>query len=363
MATKSGCKEKATGVWPVIGQTRAVTLLQRSLAANSLAHAYLFVGQAHVGKMTLALNLAQALNCEAAEPPCGKCPPCQKIASANHADVQIVGLSNAGDSDEARLRTGISIEQIRQVQHSANLPPFEGRCKVFIIDGAELLSTEAANCLLKTLEEPAEKVVFILLTINDWLLPATVVSRCQRVELLPLSAGEVENALTRGWGVEPEKARLLARLSHGCLGWAVAVVLDDRLLQQRNEHLDDLIAMVNADCEERFAYAAQLATQFNQNRGPVQERLDLWIDWWRDLLLVKIDCSDNITNVDRLATLVEMTQGYGLAQIKGFIDSIRAAGEQLRQNASPRLALEMLMLNIPEAERRSDENLAARFVR
>ena len=125
-------------MWQVIGQTRAVSLLQRGLETDSLAHAYLFVGPAHVGKMTLALNLAQALNCEAAEPPCGQCLSCQKIASAKHADVQIIGLGYDGDSVETRPRVEISIDQIRQLQHSANLPPFEGKCRIFIIDGAAL---------------------------------------------------------------------------------------------------------------------------------------------------------------------------------------------------------------------------------
>ena len=343
-------------MWQVIGQTRAMSLLQRSLERDLLAHAYLLVGPAHVGKMTLALNLAQALNCEAAEPPCGQCSSCQKVVSAKHADVQIIGLSHNGDSAEAKPRVEISIDQIRQLQHSASLPPFEGRCKVFIIDGAELLSTEAANCLLKTLEEPVDKVLFILLTTNERLLPATVVSRCQRVELLPLAVTEVESALNSNWGVEPQKAKLLARLSHGCLGSAVSTALNDRLLQQRAERLDELLDIISADCEERFTYAAQLVTQFSQNRGLVQERLDLWLDWWRDLLLVKVGLGDDSTNVDRLATLSDMARDYSLAQIKAFIDSILAAGEQLRQNANPRLVLEVLMLSIPESERYSEVN-------
>ncbi|MFC2048414.1 ATP-binding protein [Chloroflexota bacterium] len=182
-------------VWQVVGQTNVVSLLQRGLGTDSLAHAYLFVGPAHVGKMTLALNLAQALNCEATEPPCGECTSCQKIASAKHADVQIIGLSHGEDSAEAKPQTEISIDQIRQIQHSASLPPFEGRYRVFIIDGAELLSIEAANCLLKTLEEPAAKVVFILLTTNERLLPETVISRCHRIELPPLAVNKVEAAL------------------------------------------------------------------------------------------------------------------------------------------------------------------------
>ncbi len=343
-------------MWSVIGQSRAVSLLQRSLERGSLAHAYLFVGPAQVGKMLLAINLAQALNCEAAEPPCGECASCQKVASAKHADVQVIGLSSSDDSAEAKARAGISIDQIRQIQHSANLPPFEGKCRVFIIDGAELLSTEAANCLLKTLEEPMDKVVFILLTTNELLLPATVISRCQRVELLPLAITEIEAALAGDWNIEPQKAKLLAKLSRGCLGWAVSATIDDGLLQRRAEHLDELLDVINADIEGRFAYAARLAVQFSRNRELVQKRLDLWLDWWRDLLLIKAGCSDDITNVDRSAVLVDMAKGYSLAQVQAIIKFIREASKQLKQNANPRLVLEVLMINISEVEGQREGN-------
>jgi len=347
-------------VWQVVGQDRVISLLQRSLERGMLAHAYLLVGPPHVGKMTLALNLAQALNCEAAERPCGKCVSCEKIAAAGHADVQIISLAPGENAAEAKPQAEISIDRIREIQHSASLPPFEGRYKVFIIDGAEFLSVEAANCLLKTLEEPADKVVFILLTANEHLLLTTVVSRCQRLELIPLSASEMETVLSSRWGIEPPKAKLLARLSRGCLGWALSAALNDGLLQQRAEKLDRLLEVARSDNEERFAYAAQLAAQFAQNRGAVQEVLALWLDWWRDLLLVKIGCQDMVTNVDRADTLVEMAKGYSPAQIRHFIASIQAAGEQLRQNANPRLVLEVLMLDMPGKEGRGGESPAAR---
>lgn len=337
-------------MWQVVGQTRAVSLLKRSLERKAVAHAYLFVGPSHVGKMTLALNLAQALNCEAAELPCGECLSCQKITSAKHADVQIIGLTTDGNSTEAKPQAEISIDQIRQMQHSASLPPFEGNYKVFIIDGAEQLSNEAANCLLKTLEEPVGKVIFILLATNDQFLPATVISRCQRLELSPLAATEVEAALTSRWDIESPRAKLLARLSHGRLGWALSATLDDSLLQQRTDRMQRLLDITNADYEERFTYAAELATQFNQKRRSVQEILALWLDWWRDLLLIKVGYNEAITNVDLEATLVDSARGYNLTRIRAFINSIQAAGEQLRQNANPQLVLEVLMLSIPKRE-------------
>lgn len=320
-------------------------MLQRSLATDSLAHAYLFVGPAHVGKMTMALNLAQALNCPDSEPPCGECPSCLKIASGKHADVQVI-VMNGDDPEENR--TKIRGIQIDELQRSANLPPFEGKCKVFIIDGAEFLSITAANRLLKTLEEPVGKVVFILLTVDDKLLPPTVISRCQRVELFLTPANQIEEALKTKWGVEPEKAKLISRLAHGCLGWAVSAALDDSLVRQRDEWLDRLLEVAGSDAEERFAYAAQLATQFSQNRAQVYSRLNLWLDWWRDLLMMKVGSLDSIANVDRLETMSDAAGGLSLGQIRSFIQSIRSTGDGLRQNASAKLALEVLMLDIPE---------------
>jgi DNA polymerase III subunit delta' len=331
-------------MWQIIGQARAVSLLERSLAAGSLAHAYLFVGPEHAGKMTLAVNLAQALNCESAERPCRECPPCRKIAAGNHADVQVIRLLQCDDETEKK---SILVQQIEDMQHQASLPPFEGRHKVFIIDGAERLSTGAANRLLKTLEEPVAGVTFILLTTNDRRLPATVVSRCQRLEVTPLSVPAGTAALEEKWSVPAAKARLLAGLSHGRLGWAVNASGDEAQLQQRREQLDWLVEVVRGDYEKRFAYVSQLAAGFSQKRAAVYDVLDLWLDYWRDLLLAKLGCYDAITNTDRRDELAALAGRLRLENIKDFIKSIQSAAGQLQQNVNPRLALEVLMLDIP----------------
>jgi DNA polymerase-3 subunit delta' len=210
------------------------------------------------------------------------------------------------------------------------------------------MSTEAANCLLKTLEEPAAGVVFILLTTSDSALLATVVSRCQKLELPPMPAAEVEAVLSQRWGVEQQRAGLLARLCHGCLGWAVSAASDERLLELHAERLEGLLSIISGDYEVRFNYVTQLVAWFGQSRGLVQEVLDLWLEWWRDLLLVKLGSSSGVTNIDHQPALVDMARGYRLEQIRAVINGIQATGEQLRQNANPRLAFEVLMLNIPE---------------
>jgi DNA polymerase-3 subunit delta' len=139
----------------------------------------------------------------------------------------------------------------------------------------------------------------------------------------------------------------VSRLSHGCIGWAVSASLDEKLLQERSLVIAELQELAEVGLDRRFSFAARMAEQFTRNRDHVEETLRLWLDWWRDILLIRGGCTQLITNVDKQEELERQSERHSMSQIRGFIESILAALEQLEQNANPRLVLEVLMLSLP----------------
>jgi DNA polymerase-3 subunit delta' len=326
-------------MWQITGHETAVELLDNSLRNDRLSHAYLFVGPAQVGKMTLAINLAQALNCEKDDKPCGACASCQRIMGLKHADVQVIDLGG---------KTEVSIDQIRELERYASLKPFEGKSRVFIIDNADFMSSEAANCLLKTLEEPPPFVYMILLSTSEKAILSTILSRCQKLELRPIAISAIEHALTERCGAKPEDAHVLARLSSGCMGWAVETSVNADAISHRKELLESFVNIAKADRLEKFSYSASMASKFSKNRAEVQKLLSLWISWWRDLLLIKGDCREIITNIDHQETLFREVAYYDIIDIRNFIISLIQAGTLLKNNANPRLVLDVLILSMPK---------------
>jgi DNA polymerase-3 subunit delta' len=326
-------------MWPLIGQERAVAWLEQSLKQGRVSHAYLFLGPPHVGKTSLALCLAQALNCRSPVSPCGQCTSCRRIAAAKHADVQLIGV--AQDAQE------ISIEQVKDLQQDASLPPYEGSYKVFIITEAERFSPEAANRLLKTLEEPPPQVVIILLASAEERLLPTVISRCHRLELRPVPARQLEQTLMEREGMEAELAKRLAHLAAGCPGLALSNEARKSLLDERPQRLAELSSLDRAGNMERFAFAGRLAEQFSKRRAWVDAELRLWLSWWRDLLLTKVGLKDSVVNIDLETELEDRVQSLSLSQISSFLSNLGQAMRQLEQNANSRLVLEVLMLNLP----------------
>ena len=214
-------------------------------------------------------------------------------------------------------------------------------------DGAESMSDEAANALLKTLEEPPPQVMFLLLTANEGAVLPTVRSRCQTLGLLPLPKDQLVERLITDFQARPEQAEQLYRLSRGCLGWAINALEDSQVLEQRQADLEKMQETLDAGLETRFTYANEVASLFGSDRDAAKDLLALWLRWWRDLLLIKEGAEEFLHNADHAESLRRQASGLSTPQIVQFINRLMQTLGSLDSNANPRLAMEVLMLNLP----------------
>ena len=335
-------------MWKIRGQDHILRQIEPSLKLGKLAHAYLLVGPPHVGKMTLALDLAQAVNCSNPSPaPCGECLQCTRIAQGWHADVRVVEVGQG--PDDGPTRTVISLGDIKDVLHQVSLKPYEGAFTVIIFNDAETMSDEAANALLKTLEEPAAQVMFLLLTANEDALLTTVRSRCRRLRLLPVSKTQIEHHLESHHGSSSEESERLARLSRGCLGWAITAGESPHVLGEHEAQLERIREVCQGDLDQRFAYAGEIASLFSRDREAGRQVLYFWLRWWRDLLLIKEGSEEYLQDSSRLDDLRLTATGLSTVETVDFIKLLLETLEALDSNARPGLALEVLMIKLPGA--------------
>ena len=331
--------------WGLIGNERAIRVLQAGLATGAANHAYIFAGPQGTGRATAARRLAQALNCTSSEPPCGECAQCRRIDAGIHADVQTVTL----DADaEGAARKAISVEQMREVETAVSLAPYEGRTRAVIVDPADILSVGAQNAFLKTLEEPPPHAVFVLIASNDELLLETIRSRCTRVEFRLVPTADIEAALVAR-GVDGDRATLLARLSGGRPGWAITAAADPKLLAHRAEALGMARSLPRMSLADRIDLAEKLSDSFKREREPVFRQLDEWAGWWRDVLLAQSGAGESIANLDEAAAIAADAGKYSRGDVVRFVQAIIETRGILSENVQSRIALDSLMLSVPGA--------------
>lgn len=330
--------------WPgIIGQILAVRLLRQAVQIGRVSHAYLFVGPEGVGKRTVAVELAKAINCRAPLPggdPCDQCSSCRKLMvdPLVHPDVPVV-------TPEGRF---IKTDQIRALQAEMYARPTEGHKRVAIIDGAERMNAESANRLLKLLEEPPPHAALVLLTSNlSGVLP-TLISRCQVIHFSPLAPDHVARALIERHSIEAGQAQVFAALAGGSLGRAVCMAQDSAVAERRTQTSDLLQEIHGMDDFAALGFAETLEKE--------KEQIDPWLDlltvWLRDaLLLAQTGSHQLLINTDRLVVVRELADQFGTARLLVMLAVVAETRGHLQRNVNVRLALDLLLLRLGESAR------------
>jgi len=289
--------------------------------------------------------------------PCNSCRTCRLIEEDKHPDIEWVTVGGLCDESDHRDHGAdnsrdIRICQLRRIERVVSRTTVDARYRVVIIDPAEAMTVEAANAFLKTLEEPAPNTVLVLISAHEERLPETVRSRCRRIAFGGVPREAIEQALRDRWGAEPEQAANLARLAQGRLGWAVTVLQDERLLIERERLLDEIEAVVAGDYNKRFSYASGLGARFSRDAQFVRGALECWSGWWRDVLVTAAGQEPLAAESDRLDTLRAQAAQYGVTGAVRALSAISNGRRHLEEHASPTLALEVMLLELPAAPRR-----------
>lgn len=315
----------------ISGHEKKIELLKGSVLNSRIAHAYLFHGIDGVGKKTVARNFAKAVNClECGPDACDRCLSCLKVDHGNHPDV----VSVEPDGQFIRIR------EIRDIQSQMRFAPLEGRARVFIIRCAERMNGATANALLKTLEEPSRNNILILISSRAHQMPATILSRCQRLRFDPLPAGVVAEFLEREGGLDREEATVLAASSGGSIGKALEMK-EGAYVALKNDVIDRFAAV--KDPLDFFSFLSE----FGRDREDAIRRLDVLLTWHRDLLYCREGGDpERLIHRDRADRLREKAAESPGNGILASIQTISRTRRAIEQNANMQLALENMMFRL-----------------
>ena len=309
----------------LLGQEKAKRLLRRSLAAARIPHAYIFKGPEGVGKRLFARGVAAALNCRdlTVVGACGVCSSCKKFRTLNHPDFMVV-----------RPEKGvIKIDQIRRLTRELSYPPYESTLRVVVIEDVHTMRREAANSLLKTLEEPPENNLLILTAEASHEILPTLTSRCQVIPFNQLSIDDTMTILV-SHGIDRETAVLLARLSEGSPGKALLFQKTDMIVLWRKivAFLSDPAIDTDRDVGQLLSHAENMAAL----KEELPALLGLLKIWVRDLLM-----GEDAQNVN-----LPLLKKWNSPELLARLQAIDQAGKELARNCNRNLICEVLLFKL-----------------
>lgn len=310
----------------IIGHQNIITQLQNAVTSGRIAGAYLFSGIKGLGKETTALYFAGLILCERngeSTSPCGECQACKKIERSNHPDLRIIRPDGAY----------IKIDQIRELQQQIIYQPLEEQRKLYILVNSDKLNKEAANCLLKTLEEPPSASTIILLVENIESILPTIRSRCQVLPFYAMTTRELTESLMERFSIAEETATSAAILSGGVVGNAITLIGQDL-----TETIPEILEQTD------LLSAFRLAEQFEKNL----DSLDDLIVWYRDLLFVQQDApSELLTHINAYDELQILVPRYSRIRLQQAINTVFQTKELIKKtNVTKILALEVMCLKL-----------------
>lgn len=330
--------------WPLIGNRHIFEFLAKSLAKKNISGSYIFTGPSSIGKVTAAHYFARSLVCEASDQlvlPCGKCPACSQAAKGIHGDIYLI-------KKEADKKN-ISIEQIRDFIRSLGLSSFLNSYKIGIIEGAEALSEGAVNALLKTLEEPKEKVV-IILTVTDFeVLPKTIISRSQILSFQPVKSDTIHDDLIKNHGAQRSQAKNFSRLCAGRPALALKFLENKEYYESYKINVRAFVELLNSDINERFKTIKNILGEKARGQESVKSAgqiIDVWQNLARDLMLLELNLADLVQHQAFTEELATVKNKLSSKSLLSLINVLKQAKEYLANNVNPKLTLENVAASI-----------------
>ncbi len=323
------------GFKEIIGQQKPLAVLTAALASGRLHHAYLFVGPEGVGKHLVAIAMAKALHCsEIRNDFCGGCVNCRRIGDGNHPDVRVV--------EPLTGKKEISIQQIRELEREFSYRSFTGKPKIVVIDPATLLNLSSQNALLKTLEEPPQNSLIVLIAPNEGGLLATLRSRCLRLSFTPVPRQEVAAFLQSQHGMNGADADFLAALGMGSIGATLALDKTE-VIEKRKTWTGLLGALKARDYQGAMAAAEALATSREEALNFLK-----WADsWYRDLLIYSVAHeSDDLVNSDMRAQIEQQSSNRGTDFVLHALELSAGAAARIQRNLNRRMVLEKFLFGV-----------------